>query len=213
MTSAPRWFTDTDEGHSQSYADHFRELAAEGVDIQGEARLIDALIAPGSRVLDAGCGQGRIASALHDRGHRVVGVDLDEVLLNAARVDHPGPDYVLADLTTLDLGPAETFDAIVCAGNVITFVSPGAEVPTLISLRRHLAPGGVLVVGFHTERYAVADFDRDLAAAGLDLEQRFATWHLGPWSDDAEFVVYVIRDASRSTPAEARADGCIPGWR
>jgi SAM-dependent methyltransferase len=207
VTSAPRWFTDTDDGHSEWYADHFRELVAEGVDIQGEARLIDALIAPGSRVLDAGCGQGRIGAALHDRGHRVVGVDIDEVLLEAARADHPGPDYVRADLTTLDLESAEVFDAIVCAGNVITFVAPGAEVPTLISMRRHLAPDGVLVVGFQTERYAVADFDRDLAAAGLVLEHRFATWHLGPWSDDAEFAVSVIRDASRTTPLEESSDG------
>jgi hypothetical protein len=53
----------------------------------------------------------------------------------------------------------------------------------------------------------VADFDRDLAAAGLVLEHRFATWHLGPWSDDAEFSVSVIRDASRTTPLEESADG------
>jgi SAM-dependent methyltransferase len=124
--------------------------------------------------------------------------------LDAARADHPGPDYVRADLTTLDLESAGTFDAIVCAGNVITFVAPGAEVPTLISLRRHLAPDGVLVVGFQAERYAVADFDRDLEVAGLVLEHRFATWHLGPWSDDAEFAVSVIRDASRATPPGAR---------
>lgn len=212
MESAPRWFTDTDDGHSQWYADHFRELATEGVDIQGEARLIDALIAPGSRILDAGCGQGRIAAGLHDRGHRVVGVDLDPVLLDAARIDHPGPDYVLADLTTLDLGRDANFDAIVCAGNVVTYVAPGAEIPTLIALRRHLAPDGVLVVGFHTERYAVADFDRDLAEAGLELEHRFATWHLGRWTDDAEFAVSIARPLAhfRNPPPlpETDANGC-----
>lgn len=53
-TNTPRWFTDTDEGNSEWYAEHFRELAADGADLEGEARLVDAVVAPGSRILDAG---------------------------------------------------------------------------------------------------------------------------------------------------------------
>lgn len=196
MTSTPRWVTDTEDGHSQDYAESMRQRAQEGDDLEGEARLMDAIVAPRSRVLDAGCGQGRIAGALHRRGHHVVAVDIDPVLLAAAREDNPGPTYLLADLTALDLavlGQGEPFDAIVCAGNVITFVAPGAEVETLRSLRRHLAPGGVCVVGFQVERMALADFDRDLAEAGFVLEQRFATWDLLPWHDDAEFAVSFLR--------------------
>ena len=196
MTSMPRWFTDTEDGHSQEYAESMRQRAQEGDDLEGEARLMDAIVAPGSRVLDAGCGQGRIAGALHRRSHDVVAVDIDLVLLAAALEDNPGPTYLLADLTTLDLsdlGHGEPFDAIVCAGNVITFVAPGAEVMTLRSLRRHLVPGGVCVVGFQVERMALTDFDRDLAEAGFVLEQRFATWDLRPWHDDSEFAVSFLR--------------------
>ena len=199
MTSTPRWFTDTEDGHSQDYAESMRQRAQEGDDLEGEARLMNAIVAPRSRVLDAGCGQGRIAGALHRRGHDVVAVDIDPVLLAAAREDNPGPTYLLADLTTLDLpalGHGEPFDAIVCAGNVITFVAPGAEVETMRSLRRHLAPGGVCVVGFQVERMALADFDRDLAEAGFVLEQRFATWDLRLWHDDAEFAVSFLRPAA-----------------
>ena len=39
----PRWFTDTDEGHSTWYRDRFRDLEAEGADLEGEARFVDAL--------------------------------------------------------------------------------------------------------------------------------------------------------------------------
>jgi hypothetical protein len=46
-----RWVTETGEGHSQWYIERFRTMAADGVDLGGEARLIDALAAPGSRVL------------------------------------------------------------------------------------------------------------------------------------------------------------------
>ena len=51
MASLPRWFTDTDEGHSQAYVDQMRTLAAEGEDLAGEARLVDAI-----RARPAGCG-------------------------------------------------------------------------------------------------------------------------------------------------------------
>ena len=191
MTGIPRWFTDTEEGHSQEYADQMRQRRAEGEDLEGEARLIDAIVRPGSRVLDAGCGQGRISAALHRRGHQVIGVDIDPVLLAAAREDNPGPTYELSDLATLDLG--RSVDAVVCAGNVIAFVAPGTEVAVLRGLRRHLAAGGVCVVGFQVERYPLADFDRDLAEAGFVLEQRFATWDLNPWHEDAEFAVSFLR--------------------
>ena len=196
MTSVPRWFTDTEERHSADYAESMRQRALDGEDLEGEARLLDAVVTPGSRLLDAGCGQGRIAGALHRKGHEVVAVDIDPVLLAAAREDNPGPTYLLADLTTLDLsglGHGELFDAIVCAGNVVTFVAPGAEVETLRSLRRHLVSGGICLVGFQVERMDLDDFDRDLAEAGFLLELRFATWDLQPWHDEAEFAVSFLR--------------------
>ena len=193
-----RWFTENDDSHSQWYADHFRELVAEGRDVTGEARLLDAIVHPGSRILDAGCGQGRTAGALSDRGHVVVGVDIDATLLQAARVDHPGPTYVEMDLAGLDLrepgGERMTFDAAVSAGNVITYVAPGTEVDVLRSIRGHLRPDAPCVVGFHTERYPVQAFDRDAAKAGFVLESRFATWDLRPWHTDAEFAVSILRN-------------------
>jgi SAM-dependent methyltransferase len=193
-----RWFTENDDDHSQWYADHFRELTAEGADIFGEARLLDAIVRPNSRVLDAGCGQGRTAGALAERGHDVVAVDIDETLLAAAGVDHPGPRYVCSDLAALDLrqedGTIERFDAAISAGNVITYVAPGTEVAVLSAIRRHLKPDAPFVVGFHTERYEVSAFDRDARAAGFHLESRFATWDLRPWHEDAEFAVTILRN-------------------
>ena len=196
MTSLPRWFTDTDEGHSQAYVDQMRSLAAEGEDLAGEARLVDAMVKPQSRILDAGCGPGRVGAALFARGHNVVGVDVDPELIAAAREDHPGPVWLMTDLASLDLasmGEPEPFDAIVVAGNVLAFVAPDTEVQVLKRLAAHLVPGGFVIAGFHTERYDIAEFDRHLAEAGFVLEHRFATWDLRPWQKDAEFAVSVLR--------------------
>ncbi|MFJ8578243.1 class I SAM-dependent methyltransferase [Micromonospora sp. NPDC093277] len=197
MGKPTRWVTETGPGHSQWYIDRFRRLAAEGADLSGEARLLDAMVRPGARILDAGCGTGRVGAALAARGHRVVGVDADPALVEAARVDHPGPRWLVGDLAELDLaaqGEPEPFDAADCVGNVLAFVAPGSERAVLSRIAAHLRPDGILVVGFGTDRgYPLTDFDTDTVAAGLRLEHRFATWDLRPWREDADFAVTVLR--------------------
>ncbi|UYM03560.1 class I SAM-dependent methyltransferase [Solicola gregarius] len=196
-TPTPRWFSATGDGHSQWYIERFRTMAAEGVDLAGEARFLDAIVAPGSRILDAGCGPGRLGAELHRRGHTVVGVDVDPELIEAAGVDHPGPTWINADLATLDLpalGIDEPFDAALCAGNVMPFLAAGTGADVLTNLRAHVRPDGPLAIGFATDReYSLSQFDADAATAGLTREHRFATWDLRPWDDAASFAVTVLR--------------------
>ncbi|MEH1014456.1 class I SAM-dependent methyltransferase [Micromonospora sp. CPCC 206060] len=209
MGKPTRWATDTGPEHSRWYIDRFRRMAEEGVDLAGEARLLDAMLTPGSRVLDAGCGPGRVGAELHARGHQVVGVDADAELIEAARADHPGPVWLVGDLADLDLaasGEPDPFDAVVVAGNVMTFVAPGTERDVLSRLFAHLRPDGFAVIGFGTERgYPLPDFDADLAAAGFRLEHRFATWDLRPWLPGTDFAVSVLR-----RPAGAVGEGPAP---
>jgi 2-polyprenyl-3-methyl-5-hydroxy-6-metoxy-1,4-benzoquinol methylase len=192
-----RWVTDTEPGHTEWYIERFRRLAAEGADLAGEARLIDAMVERGSRLLDAGCGPGRVGAELASRGHQVVGVDADPGLIEAAQADHPGATWLVADLATLDLaarGQPEPFDAAVVAGNVMTFVARGTEGAVLARLRAHVRTDGVIVIGFGTDRgYPLAEFDANVAAAGLLCEHRFATWDLRPCNDAADFAVTVLR--------------------
>ena len=199
MTKPTRWQTDTKPGHSEWYVERFRRLAAEGTDLGGEARLVDAMLPPGSRVLDAGCGPGRVGAVLHERGHTVVGVDADPVLIAAAEADHPGPRWLVADLAELDLpaaGEPEPFAGAVLAGNVMVFVAPGTEAEVLRRVAAHVVADGFVVAGFHTDReLALSDFDRAVAEAGLRLEHRFATWDLRAWHDEADFAVSVLRHA------------------
>jgi 2-polyprenyl-3-methyl-5-hydroxy-6-metoxy-1,4-benzoquinol methylase len=188
----PRWFTDHDEGHSEEYVQRFRRLQDEGADLGGEARLLDALVAPRSRLLDAGCGPGRTGAELAARGHSVVGVDVDPHLIEAARTDHPGPTWVTADLSTLDLG--ERFDGAVLAGNVLLFVASDTEAAVITRVAAHVRTDGVVAIGFGLGRgYDLVDFDAHCVAAGLHLEHRFATWDLRPFDSGADFAVSVLR--------------------
>ncbi|NCL75854.1 methyltransferase domain-containing protein [Rhodococcus sp. YH1] len=190
--SATRWQSERSAGDSRAYIERFAELAHAGTDLHGEARLVDVLVPRGARILDAGCGTGRVGLELARRGHSVTAVDLDPVLVEEARA-HPELTVHLADLAQLDL-PGERFDAVVSAGNVMVFLAPGSERTVLERIATHLRPGGVFVAGFTTgAAYRPSQFAADLAAAGLSLEHRFATWDLRPWHDDAEWLVAVAR--------------------
>ncbi len=201
MTEPSMWTRLTEENpeHSAAYIQRFKDLAAAGQDLVGEARLVDAMVPRGARILDAGSGTGRIAAHLAAVGHDVVGVDGDPVLVAAAAEDHPGPRYVVGDLAELDLpaqGLAEPFDAIVCAGNVMTFLAESTRVEVLRRLRRHLRDGGRAVIGFGAGRgYAFDDFLADAASAGWAPDLLLATWDLRPFTPDAEFLVAVLRTA------------------
>jgi SAM-dependent methyltransferase len=196
--SANRWLQQIERNpdHSQWYIERFRTMAADGADLVGEARLIDAMVGRGSRVLDAGCGPGRLGGHLHDVGHEVVGVDLDPALIAAAEQDHPGPTWLVADLAELDLaaqGITEGFDAIVCAGNVMTFLDPATRRAVLDRFRAHLREGGRAVVGFGAGRdYPFEEFFADVDAAGLAVELRLSTWDLRPFTDASDFLVAVL---------------------
>lgn len=184
-----------DPGHSARYVERFKLLAAQGKDLYGEARLIDAMVGRGATILDAGCGPGRHAGYLHGAGHRVVGVDVDPVLIAAAETDSPGPTYLVADLAGFELPPGlpQQFDAILCAGNVMTFLHPDTRVPALSGMAARLNPEGRAVIGFGAGRgYGFDDFLADAHTAGLELQQRFATWDLRPFTDDSDFGVAVL---------------------
>ena len=171
-------------------------MAANGDDLDGEARFIDAIAPRHSRILDAGCGPGRLGGYLARVGHDVVGVDIDPILIAAAETDHTGPTWLVADLAELDLpaaGIAEPFNVIVCAGNVLTFLDPDTRRPVLERLAAHLKSDGRLVTGFGSGRdYPFDEFLSDVEHAGLAAGQMLASWDLRPFSSDADFLVAVL---------------------
>ena len=192
-----RWLQliEDEPGHSAWYVERFRSMAAAGKDLHGEARLVDAMVPRGSRILDAGCGPGRVGGRLARLGHAVVGVDLDPELIAAAEADHPGPTWLVGDLAELDLSSTSPneFDIVVAAGNVMTFLDPATRRTVLERLGAHLAPDGRLVVGFGAGRdYGFDEFFDDVSAAGLRDEVRLSTWDLRPFTASSDFLVAII---------------------
>jgi SAM-dependent methyltransferase len=186
-------------GHSTWFVERFRRMAAAGEDIVGEARLVDAMLPRRARVLDAGCGGGRVGAFLAAAGHEVVGVDVDPVLIAAAEEDHPGPTWLVGDLATLDLpalGIPAAFDVVVCAGNVMPFVAPSARGAALRRMRAHVSGAGRAAIGFGAGRgYEFPDFLDHARGAGWIPDLLLSGWDLRPFTDRSDFLVALLRPA------------------
>lgn len=184
-------------GHSRWYIERFETMRAQGADLNGEARFVDAMVPRGAAILDAGAGPGRVGGELTRRGHRVVGVDIDPDLVDQARIDHPEATWAVGDLADLDsaLAPGYqgSFDAVVCAGNVMTFLAPSTRRAVLAGFASALVPQGRAAIGFGAGRgYDFTDFFDDAAAAGLSRSLTLGTWDLKPFSDDSTFLVAIL---------------------
>lgn len=188
-----------DPGHSQWYIERFRAMARAGDDLAGEARFVDAMAPRGAHILDAGCGPGRLAGYLATVGHRVVGVDVDPALIEAAEQDYPGPRWLVGDLAELDLparGIAEPFDVIVSAGNVMAFLAPSTRIQVLSRLRAHVADDGRAAIGFGAGRdYEFDVFLNDAVDAGFAPDLLLSTWDMRPFTEDSDFLVALLRPA------------------
>ncbi len=176
-------------GHE--YAARFDQLAASGADVHGEANFVTALVPTGARVLDAGCGTGRVALRLAELGYDCAGVDLDPSMLTVARSRGPEIPWYEADLASLQLPGEAPFDLIVAAGNVMPLLAAGTGPAVIANLAALLAPGGVLVAGFGLDAahlpipeptVDLAGYDAWCSAAGLVLEQRVAAWDGEPFA-------------------------------
>jgi SAM-dependent methyltransferase len=133
----------------------------------GEPLLDAAGVRAGTRVLDVGCGRGDLCAAAAARGADVVGVDLAEGMLAAAREAHPDLALRRADAEDLPFADA-SFDAVLAAFVVNHLPHPerGAA-----ELRRVVAPGGRVAVAMWDQPERVEFlglFDAALRAANIN---------------------------------------------
>ena len=102
-------------------------------------------LAPGARVLDVPCGNGRHSLELAARGFSVVGVDLAEEFIAEARANSQqrklkNVDWRLADMRELPW--QSEFDAALCLGNSFGYLEHEATLAFLRAVARALQPGG-----------------------------------------------------------------------
>ena len=145
---------------ASDYAAHFPDVGAE---TQLDRAMLDAFVAavgsrPDARVLDAGCGAGRISRYLADRGCDVQGIDLSPGMIAMARRDHPDLPFQVGELTDLPF-PDDTFAGVLLWYSTI-HTAPDALPQIYREVARVLRPGGHVLVGSQS-----GDGIRDVSAA------------------------------------------------
>jgi SAM-dependent methyltransferase len=99
------------------------------------------------RVLDAGCGPGRVTARLHSLGLPAFGVDLSPGMIEIARRDQPDLEFTVGSMTSLDLADGE-LAGILSWWSIVHL--PREVLPLAFAeFHRVLAPGGKLLTGFH----------------------------------------------------------------
>jgi SAM-dependent methyltransferase len=100
-------------------------------------------LAPGARVLDVACGDGRLALELARQGFRVTGVDISEDFLAAGRQSAGDQDLAvewrLSDMR--DLPWREEFDGAFCGGSSFGFLGDAGDRDFVRAVARTLKPG------------------------------------------------------------------------
>jgi SAM-dependent methyltransferase len=142
-------------------------------------------------VLELGCGSGRVSRALVESGHRVVGIDINPLMVEAAVAGMSGRgggsfEGRVADMRSFDL--EERFDRIIAPYNVLLcMVKEGDLERCLKRVAGHLFDNGVFACDFY-----VAPFEAG-SCSGAAAE------HLASVELDGELVHIFERDISRGS--------------
>ena len=156
---------------------------------------IHALAQGRSRILDLGCGTGRLATRLAlDHGNQITGVDPARPMLDIARQKH-GADrvtWIEADARRLCLD--QTFDLITLTGHAFQcFLTEDDRAALAATLATHLAPDGLFL--FDSRNPACREWEewhpetshewRDLPGHG-----RTESWNDAHWDETCQTVTY-----------------------
>ncbi len=112
-----------------------------------EPDIIAAAVPAGARILELGCGVGRMTHPLLERGFTVTAVDESPEMLERVR----GARTICSPIEALDLG--ETFDVVLLASFLVHSGDVRVRQELLRTCARHVTPGGCVLIQREGEDY------------------------------------------------------------
>ena len=147
-----------------SWRTHLENVRLTHAQIGAQADGIERVLAlePRSRVLDLGCGCGGRALELARRGHRVLGIDIDERALAQARAAAKGErltvHFMKADAR--EISYRADFDAVVCLDGAFgRLPSDRDDLRALDNARKALKPGAKLLLDVPNKEWLMRRFE------------------------------------------------------
>lgn len=113
--------------------------------IPEDINLLVSYIKEGEKVLDLGCGNGRLFSVLKDRKVHYCGVDLSDKLIDIAKNKYPQADFKVADALNLPF-PDDFFDKVYSISVLHNIPSKEFRLQYLKEAKRVLKVGGIFIL-------------------------------------------------------------------
>lgn len=157
---------------------------------------------PGERILDLGCGTGRLTAEIAGSGARVLGLDSSPDMLGQARQNYPQLKFILADATNFRFD--EPFDAVF-SNAALHWVKNGEG--AVESIAAALRPGGRFIAEFGGKGNIASILAALEAVLGAAAGERCPWWFpgIGEYASLLERHGLEVREASlfqRPTPVE-----------
>jgi SAM-dependent methyltransferase len=159
------------------------------------------------RVLDAGCGAGRLLGYLLALGGEVHGVDISPTMVDHCRSAYPAAEVRVGDLRALAGTVHGPFDAVVAADNVLDVFDDRDRAGVLAEIRAVLAPGGLLIFSSHNLSRAGAHGSRSRSDRARDLLAKLGSKPLIEIAVALRSAPRRWRNRRRLSPLERHADG------
>ena len=101
------------------------------------------------RVLELGCGAGRLSGYLIEAARSFVGIDVADAMVAYCADRYPGGAFQVRDIRDVAAFGAGSFDAIVAPFNVIDVVGDAERATVLDGIHDVLPPGGLFILSTH----------------------------------------------------------------
>ena len=133
------------------FVDHYATRDLRPVEAKLLDRHRDALA---GRVLELGCGAGRLTGHLCELAQAVHGVDLSPAMVAYCRQTYPQATFSVGDLRDLSMFESGSFVVVVAPFNVLDVLGDAERRRVLEDIRRVLVAGGLLIMSSHNRGYA-----------------------------------------------------------
>jgi SAM-dependent methyltransferase len=138
--------------------------------IEDAKRIVQYIPSSARKVLDAGCGTGRLAPYIQERGVEYVGIDPADLLLGKAKNNFPNLNF--SQMNVLDLKfRSESFDGVLCI-NVLKHLHRHEVGKAFSEIVRVCRRGGTIIirVPIIPETRSYAEYDDYITDQNLEYE-------------------------------------------
>lgn len=107
---------------------------------------LTAMVKPGEKIMDVGCGNGRLLEALKDKKINYLGIDASEALINHAKSLHPDNKFIVGDILELGKIPEINFAYVFCLAVLHHIPGKNLQIAALRQLRNKISEQGKIII-------------------------------------------------------------------